>query len=115
MHRRALRTLATVLLAVLGVVSAPAATVMAGAGDDGSTSVPTTLPEPPTPPVTIANEFFPESANLSDCVGFVERPGCGAEGRGGPQQTAIFIALAIGLGIIFWRITVGVRRNRRQL
>ena len=30
-------------------------------------------------PVTIAEEFLPENANLSDCVGFAQRPGCGAE------------------------------------
>lgn len=74
-------------------------------------SADTTVP-PTTQPPLIDNDFLPEDANLSDCVGFVERPGCGSEARGGLQMTLIFLALATGLGIIFWRITVGVRRNR---
>ncbi len=116
MHRRALRTLTTVLLAALIAAFGAAPVAVAGVDDDAPpTTPPTTAPVLREPPVTIADDFFPESANLSDCVGFVERPGCGAEGRGGPQQTAIFVALAIGLGIIFWRIVVGVRRNRQQM
>lgn len=71
--------------------------------------------EPPVrPPITVS-DFIPEDANLSDCVGLVERPGCGSEARGGIGQTGVFIALAIGLGIIIWRISVGVRANRRAL
>ena len=69
-------------------------------------------PDAPTPPPVTVSDFYPEDANLSDCVGFVERPGCGSEARGGLQMTLIFLALATGLGIIFWRITVGVKRNR---
>lgn len=71
--------------------------------------------EPPVrPPVTVS-DFIPEDANLSDCVGLVQRPGCGSEARGGAGQTGVFIALAFGLGIIIWRISVGVRANRRNL
>ena len=68
--------------------------------------------DPPPPPVTIAPEFLPESANLSDCVGLVEKPGCGSEARGGWRQTAVFASLAVWLALIFWRVSVGVRRNR---
>lgn len=65
------------------------------------------------PPVTVT-DFYPEENNLSDCVGLVERPGCGSEERGGWGQTAVFALLVVGLGIIFWRIAVGVRKNRRD-
>jgi hypothetical protein len=63
------------------------------------------------PPVT-ASDFFPEDNNLSDCLGLVERPGCGSESRGGVGQTLVFGFLAIGLGFILWRVSVGIRANR---
>lgn len=102
MHRRALRTavvVCAICVALLATIGTP------------STVAATPQPEPPT---TISDDFFPESANLSDCLGFVERPGCGAEGRGGTGQTLAFVALAAGLGVIFWRVSVGVRRNRAR-
>lgn len=58
-------------------------------------------------------DFYPEENNLSDCLGLVERPGCGSESRGGWRQTLTFVFLAAGLGVIFWRISVGIRNNRR--
>jgi hypothetical protein len=58
------------------------------------------------------SDFYPEDNNLSDCLGLVERPGCGSESRGGWRQTAVFVILALGMALIFWRISVGVRRNR---
>ena len=61
------------------------------------------------------SDFYPEDNNLSDCLGLVERPGCGSEARGGWRQTAVFVALAAGMGVIFWRVSVGVRRNRAAL
>ncbi|MGA9275907.1 hypothetical protein [Ilumatobacter sp.] len=63
------------------------------------------------PPVTVS-DFFPEENNLTDCLGLVERPGCGSEERGGWAQNVIFVLLVLGLGFIFWRVFVGVRRNR---
>jgi hypothetical protein len=63
------------------------------------------------PPVTVS-DFFPEDNNLSDCLGLVEKPGCGSESRGGLGQILVFVFLALGLGIILWRISVGVRANR---
>lgn len=94
-----------VLVAVMIVlsVSGPIANVpvAAAAEGDGATA----------PPVTVT-DFYPEESNLSDCVGLVERPGCGSEARGGTGQTVVFVLLVIGLGIIFWRVAVGVRRNR---
>lgn len=66
----------------------------------------------PDAPSGTVSEFFPESANLSDCVGLVEQPGCGSEARGGSGQTAVFIALFAGLGIILWRVSRGIKANR---
>lgn len=89
------------LVAMLTIGAAPAASA---SSDD----------PPERPPITVS-DFIPEETNLSDCVGLVEKPGCGSEARGGWGQTAVFVALAAGLGIIIWRISVGVRANRRDL
>ncbi len=75
----------------------------------------TGVDDAPPAPVDTVTEFFPENANLSDCVGLVERPGCGSEARGGWGQTLVFVALAGGLGIIFWRVSRGVRANRAAM
>ncbi len=105
-----------VLLALVAAV-APGSPALVAAGAPDPVPEPTTtapVPEPSLPPIA-DNEFLPDDANLSDCVGFVERPGCGSEARGGLQQTLIFVALAAGLALIFWRVSVGVRRNRRDV
>ena len=70
--------------------------------------------EPPAPSDTVT-EFFPESANLSDCVGLVEKPGCGSGSRGGWHQTLVFIALFGGLGVILWRVARGISANRAEV
>lgn len=57
-----------------------------------------------------ANEFLPEDKNLSDCVGLVERPGCGSDARGGWQMVLAFAVMAGGLTFIGWRIVRGLRR-----
>jgi hypothetical protein len=59
------------------------------------------------------NEFIPESKELSDCVGLVERPGCGSEGRGGWQMFLAFGVMIAGLVFIGWRVARGVRGVRR--
>lgn len=104
---RAARFLAARFVAVVVVVLValigPTAPAVTAVGDEAE----------PIPPVTVT-DFYPEESNLSDCVGLVERPGCGSEERGGWRQTAVFGLLVVGLGIIFWRIAVGVRRNRRR-
>ena len=68
---------------------------------------------PDRPPVT-ANEFLPEERNLSDCVGALERPGCGSEARGGWRQTLVFLAVAAGLVLVFGRIAWSARRSRQR-
>lgn len=74
----------------------------------------TTTDETVAPPNTVT-EFYPESANLSDCVGLVEKPGCGSDSRGGWRQTAVFVVLFAGLGVVLWRVSLGIRANRAAL
>ena len=71
-----------------------------------------TTPDPP--PIT-ANEFLPEDRDLSDCVGVLEKPGCGSEERGGPMMTLVFALVIGGMSFVFWRVIVGVRKNRAEL
>ena len=95
------------LLALLGPTAGPASASVSS----GSTTATSSTVDPAPPPVTVS-DFYPEDANLSDCLGFVERPGCGSEARGGRGQTLVFVALAAGLALVFWRVAVGVRKNR---
>ena len=77
-----------------------------------STPVDSTIPvEPPT----TANDFFPEERDVTDCLGTVERPGCGSKARGGWRQTLVFIAMFIGLLVVFGRVAIGVSRNRKKV
>jgi hypothetical protein len=57
------------------------------------------------------SEFIPESKELSECVGLVERPGCGSEGRGGWPMYLAFAVMVGGLAFVGWRIARGVRRT----
>ncbi len=63
------------------------------------------------PPPTVS-DFYPEEENLSDCVGLVEKPGCGSDARGGWRQTLVFAIVVAGIGIIGWRVVAGARRDR---
>mgnify|MGYP003436907482 FL=1 len=65
-------------------------------------------------PVDTANPFLPEDADLTACVGTLQRPGCGSEQRGGWHQNLVAIAMIGGLLIIFGRVAWGVARNRRD-
>lgn len=69
---------------------------------------------PDAPPDTIT-DFYPESSNLSDCVGLVEKPGCGSGSRGGWRQTVVFVVLFAGLGVILWRVSRGIKANRAAI
>jgi hypothetical protein len=88
--------------------AAPAAPVVATSAE------PSPEPPPEQPPVT-ANEFLPENRDLSDCVGALERPGCGSGERGGPLLNLVFVLVMAGMAFIFWRIIIGVRKNRAEL
>jgi len=101
---------------LLGPVPVTAAAGAAPSTDDVSAT--TTLPPPDVEqdrPVPTVSDFYPEDANLSDCLGLVQRPGCGSEARGGWRQTAVFGAILLGMGLIAWRISVGIRRNRATI
>lgn len=65
-----------------------------------------------TPPTTVLDDFFPEAQPLDNCRGFLERPGCGSEARGGTAQAVLFGILLTGLAIIALRIWSSARRQR---
>jgi hypothetical protein len=94
------------LAAAVVVVVSLAATGSDGAiaGDPG--------PAAPPPTTVVANDFIPENRNLSDCISAVPRPGCGSKARGGWRQSLVFVALAVGLGFIGWRVVRGARAGR---
>ena len=69
----------------------------------------------PDPPPDTVNEFLPDERNLSDCVGVLEKPGCGSKERGGMMMNVVFLVVIGGMSFIFWRIIVGVRKNRAAL
>lgn len=76
-------------------------------------------PEPIAPPTTElvvdeANPFLPEERNLTDCVGMLQRPGCGSEARGGWHQNAVAIVMVSGLLLVFGRVAWGVRRSQKN-
>lgn len=81
----------------------------------------TTPPVEPTPPTTTdivvdeANPFLPENRDLSDCVGSLQRPGCGSEARGGWHQNLVAIIMVAGLLIVFGRVAWGVRRSQKNM
>ncbi|MFK7919761.1 MAG: hypothetical protein AB8G14_16920 [Ilumatobacter sp.] len=115
MHRRGTVPIGTFLIAIV----IAALTVTFGASLPVAATAPEDVPPPtvidtddPGVPRPTVSDFFPENNNLSDCIGLVERPGCGSESRGGLGQALVFLALAIGLGVIFWRVSRGVRANR---
>jgi hypothetical protein len=68
---------------------------------------------PPTaPPVT--NDLLPEN-DTTNCIGTVERAGCGSKARADGHTYLVFLALTAGLAFIGWRIARGVRaRDRAQ-
>jgi hypothetical protein len=69
--------------------------------------------DPPadTRPVVAENEFMPTDRSLSECLSVLPKPGCGSEARGGWAQTAVFLAVIGGLGVIGTRIVIGIRRR----
>jgi hypothetical protein len=71
---------------------------------------------PPTTELVVdeANPFLPENRDLTDCVGMLQRPGCGSEARGGWHQNLVAIAMIGGLLIVFGRVAWAVRRSQRH-
>jgi hypothetical protein len=87
--------------------------VVALAGAGRVADVEATAPPSTEPPVT-ANDFFPEQRDVTDCIGVLERPGCGSESRGGWRQTLVFGLIAAGLIVVFTKIVIGVQRGRTR-
>lgn len=87
----------------------------AGAGGDEPAPPGTTVagPAAATEISVVDNEFLPEDRNLTDCLGAVERPGCGSKARGGWRQGLTFALLVVGLVFIAWRIVRSTRRQQR--
>ena len=78
------------------------------------TTVPTTIP---TDEIVVdeANPVLPENRDLTECIGMLQRPGCGSDARGGWHQNAVAIVMIAGLLIVFGRIAWGVRRSQKQM
>ena len=74
---------------------------------------PTTVP---TDEIVVdeANPFLPENRDLTDCVGTLQRPGCGSEARGGWHQNAVAIVMISGLALVFGRVAWGIRRGQKN-
>lgn len=79
--------------------------------------------DPTVPPATVptdeivvdeANPFLPENRDLTDCVGTLQRPGCGSEARGGWHQNAVAIVMISGLALVFARVAWGIRRGQKN-
>ncbi|NQY57914.1 MAG: hypothetical protein HRT86_15785 [Ilumatobacteraceae bacterium] len=126
MHRRAALALGLVLF-VLAVAPSPAAAMPlidaapaslidaapASLIDAAPASLIDAAPVDTVPPVT-DNEFLPDERNLSDCVGALQRPGCGSEARGGWRQTLVFIIMGVAMIGVFGRVAYGVYRGRKH-
>jgi hypothetical protein len=65
-----------------------------------------------SPPV--ANDLLPERNDLTNCVGTVERANCGSSARADGHTYLVFLALALGMAFIGWRITRGIRARDRS-
>jgi hypothetical protein len=72
---------------------------------------------PPSDEVVVdeANPFLPDDRDLTDCVGMLQRPGCGSDARGGWHQNAVAIVMIAGLLLVFGRIAWSVRRSQQRL
>ncbi|MDX2380019.1 MAG: hypothetical protein QNM02_09720 [Acidimicrobiia bacterium] len=101
MHRTAAHRIVPILGMLLFVLAVAAPGARVEAAPPASTE----------PPIT-ANDFFPEQRDVTDCIGVLERPGCGSESRGGWRQVLVFGLIAVGLVVVFTKITIEVRRNR---
>jgi hypothetical protein len=85
---------------------------VSAASDEPTTAV-TTAPDDEIV-IDEANPFLPENRDLTDCVGMLQRPGCGSEARGGWHQNAVAIVMVTGLLIVFGRVAWGVRRSQKN-
>jgi hypothetical protein len=75
---------------------------------ESANSVSVETGEAPTEGVE-SNVFTPEDANVSSCVGTLERADCGSKSKGGWRMYLTFAVLMSGMGFIGWRIARSVR------
>lgn len=66
------------------------------------------------------NDFLDLERDVTQCISSNPLPGCGREptssgDRGGWQQLLLFGILIVGLGIVFGRVFVAVRRGDKRL
>jgi hypothetical protein len=64
---------------------------------------------PPTTPPVVTNDLLPENNDVNNCVGTVEQANCGSKARADGHTYLVFLALALGMGFIGWRIARGVK------
>lgn len=57
------------------------------------------------------NVFTPVDANVSSCVGTMERGDCGSKSKGGWRMYLTFAVLMSGMGFIGWRIARSIRQR----
>ena len=62
-------------------------------------------------PASENNVYTPEDANISSCVGTMERPDCGSKSKGGWRMYLTFAVLMSGMGFIGWRIARSIRQR----
>jgi hypothetical protein len=132
-HRRAALAVVVALLAAVSVLSQGSVaqgsvaqgsvaqgsvaqgSVAQGSVAQGSVALGAAPNAPDPPPVTTGppqigdNEFLPEDADLTECVGLLQRPGCGSEERGGWRQLVVFALLIGGLAVVFGRVGWSMR------
>ncbi len=95
--------LAVVALATLAV-TVPSVQVVATAPP---TSTPSGTPSGSGPVAT--NDLLPQNNDVDNCVGTLESANCGSRARADGHTYLVFLALAVGMGFIGWRIARGIR------
>ena len=106
-----------VAAAIAALLPIGAAAMLAGCSGPSPISheATTTVPAGATP-TSIDTSFYPEgNVNLSDCLGSLERPGCGSKARGGWRMGLTFAILAVALVFIGWRLVRAWKRRDRQM
>ena len=93
--------------AALAAVAMVLATMTLPATHVAATAPPTTVVDANAP--TASNDLLPDDNNLNDCVGTAEPANCGSKARADGHTYLVFLALALGMGFIGWRISRGVK------
>jgi hypothetical protein len=109
----ALTLLGTLLSAQPALATTPPVEPTVPATTQPATTMPATTNQADEIVVDEANPFLPENRNLTECIGMLQRPGCGSESRGGWHQNAVAIIMVAGLLLVFGRIAWGVRRGQK--